>query len=259
MIKLKAIILAISILPLSITTNSLCADTSIQYVCSPEFKAVANAYYKVTGQTVLVNNAIEETDFITNMAPLELMQILDVMMQEFMDIWNHPNISLRSFSNTLIFLIDTAGHQVPNDLKDNVKQLINDKKESNGILQLRAGHPLANDILLQVTDIALGYLVSERMTILQYANQSHIDKVAKQLKLYKRKILYKIKKGLHTGLSELSSDIQNIAAKMQTIWDELIKKNPNYYAKLQTRKPAPIYSLIQHVRIFRHRISQNKK
>lgn len=207
-----------------------------------------------------------DSETIATMDPVELVWRLEELYDNFLNIEDYPEISLRQFGDTLIQILDAAGARVPHSLKEHVRSLINVKKESAGIAELRSGHRLVNDILLQLTTMAIEFLNDGTSPALQNIPAPHLLTMKRELHKYKREIEHLTGQNKMRGLSELIDDSQKLFEKMKPIWQDWASKNSDLTDQIIKKRTSTsksegmnqVQKTARLIKVYSHRIARNK-
>jgi len=204
-----------------------------------------------------------DRDQITQLSPIELAKHLEVLLSNFLDIQRYPEISLRQLGDTLIYILEVTGEKVPSGIKQNIKSLINIKKSATSVLELKAGHQLANTILLQLVELAIDQLSHNHELISRYVSASDLLQVKRELFTYKREIEHLTRQGKLKEIPDLIGDIKKIAKKMDPVWQQVLKNQDQLVHQVNQNSNSATISFsdiktMEMIKIFRHRINQNQ-
>lgn len=206
-----------------------------------------------------------EKQAILRLSPIELVWELERLHQNFEDIETYPEISLREYGDTLIYVLEVAGKEVPQSLKSKVRELLDLKKESSGLNELRAGHRLVNQIMQELITLAAQYIAKNASEINQYLSPADMKKVRTTLRKYSDEVSYQLRQGKFKGIPDLIDDLQKLAAEMEPIWEALMLKHGESLQSLAQKrcvKPAVTRNPLAHyarlMKVYNHRIARNK-
>lgn len=261
--KFKLIVLSLSFIASGLNAKEVNNSETI----NAQLDRAIDAYCYVTKQTINLESAEEKTQFIQKIEAMNLVYTLQELLERFMDRKGNPDLSLREFGDDMIYLLNIIDkNNIPEEvvglfenLTEHFTDLINDKKDASRIWDLTGKHEKANLIVRDILEIALKYLELEEEALLVYISGDQLEKVKTHLTVYLAQTERKIKYNRHSGLSDLVTEIQNIAEKMKSVWNEVINENPEYAEMVRSKKPSKEYSKLELILIFTHRIKQNKK
>ncbi len=176
----------------------------------------------------------------TNSELLNMLHAINVLQREYLLLENRwvdsLNMSFADFCDELIFILDTHGDKLPTPIKINLRNLIREKRTVSNISELKSGHVLVNDILIQLIDLKLECLNKEISTILKFIPISDFLKIKEELHKYKRDVSDKKKRHRFIGIAKVSDDIQKIYQKLAPIYTELVRNNPDALAQISQKR-----------------------
>lgn len=266
--KFKLIALALGFLATGLNAKEIKdTDTTVETFedIDAQLDRAIDAYCHVTKQKVDLESTEEKTQFIQKIETMNLVYTLQELLERFMDRKGNPDLSLREFGDDMIYLLNIIDtNKMPKEvvglfenLTEHFTELMNDKKEASRIWDLTGKHEKANLVVRDILKIALKYIELEEETLLVYVSEDQLEKVKTHLTVYLAQTERKIKYSRHSGLSDLVTEIENIAEKMQSLWDEVVSENPEYAEMAKSKKPSKEYSKLELILIFTHRIKQN--
>ena len=167
-----------------------------------------SAYEYTSGKTIT-----PETDKLAalkEIEPLDLVLALEELLQRFLQIKQNPDLSFAVLCDTVTIILNNTDLKIPDQLKQNVLELIQDKRKCHTIISLRKEHKNCNAILLDTINLALTYLTDYHDLILTELSSSDYETVKLELARYKLVIKRRSLRNITTKFDELIQEIQDI-------------------------------------------------
>jgi len=241
---------------------------------APSMPATLTALDTTIAETIeLLEIDIPKGSLIEIIETLELIkkEYTEVYEKRFENVTEYPEMSLCDLGDAIINIIEKTGNKLPVSIKDNLIKLVNIKKMSNSIVEIKAAHPLISDILIQIIDLKIDAINSEFSTLLKYITSDDISEIKSELKNYKKNIIKRQQNNIFKSPDDVKKDLKAINDKLEKIWlnhpiyakikgkFNIVEEKPLSALDLLAKKALDGKRQLELMNLFNYRISQNKK
>ncbi len=177
---------------------------------------------------------------------------------QFLDKENYPDMSLDELGNEIIELLNTYGKNLPQDIRQNLIEIVEIKKRSTNIIQFRSGHVLINDTMILLVDTLLAHLHHETANIINMGVPTKDINTVKRALSAMRKSFDDLKRdGDYAGIETTIYKLTALTKQLEPIFLTQLKRNKIDLSNNNTPS-IPKLSGTMLLMLISYRISKNK-
>lgn len=177
---------------------------------------------------------------------------------QFLDRQNYPDMSLEDLGDEIIQLLNTAGKDLPEDIRQNLIKIVEIKKNATSTTQFRAGHVLINDTMILLVDTLLVHLHNETANILKLGVPNQDVSTVKRALTAMRKTFDNLKRsGDYASIETTIDKLTALVQQLEPILLSQLKRNKIDLSNNDTPS-VPKMSGPMLLMLISYRISKNK-
>jgi hypothetical protein len=192
-----------------------------------------------------------------------------VFEEKFKDVVNYPEMSLIDLGDEIIAIIDHAT-ELPVEIRENIKKLINIKKVSNSYAEFMSPNRLINEILIQLANFKLDRINKGTDVLKKYFDMKDIAKITQIIMIYRSSVKKQMDRATTDPKNTKFKSIDDVKTDLKNIGDKInaILKEHELYTIFKTKcgseeKPASLLGQaaedMRMLKIFNYRVAQNKR